>query len=157
MDITFFTMWNSCARQIWPLPEPIIMNWMFLSDLRKLQISYSLSFTADETSLLISDTEKFEFFLQTNGIFSLSMHTFCTNSSFWKIIFPVAWCVLRICLRYMGFPFALCQSVHMHMLWEPGLETAANSNFVYLPSPKPIVHGIRSFLVRKITAVCILS
>lgn len=43
----------------------------------------------------------------------------------------------------MGFPFALFQSVHTHMLSEPGLVTLANSNFVYLPNSKPIVCGIR--------------
>lgn len=49
----------------------------------------------------------------------------------------------------MGFPFALCQTVHMHMLWEPGLVTLANSNFVYLPNPKPIVRGIRPVSCQK--------
>lgn len=54
-----------------------------------------------------------------------------------------------ICLRYTGFPFALFQSVHMHMLSEPGLITLANSNFVYLPNSKPIVRGIRPISCQK--------
>lgn len=49
----------------------------------------------------------------------------------------------------MGFPFALCQSVHMHILCKPGLVTLANSNFVYLPNPKLIVHGIRPISCQK--------
>lgn len=53
-------------------------------------------------------------------------------------------------LKVHGIPLCpLPKCVHMHILREPGLVTPANSNFVYLPNPKPIVRGIRPVSCQK--------
>lgn len=93
------------------------------------------------------------FFQQRNMIYFLFFfhqgdHTFSTSSNLWKKLSSLSHDVCCI-WRYTGFPFTLCQSVHMHTLSRPGSAAIANSHFVSLPSYKSIVCGIRPVSCKK--------